>query len=73
MKSAVYWVFSYGTMMVLLKQDLTDQERRRFEELVASNKRLEKQKAELISGFKKQLKLIDVLKKQKVPYFIFRV
>jgi uncharacterized membrane-anchored protein YhcB (DUF1043 family) len=60
-------------MVVLLKQDLTDQERRRFEELVANNKRLEKQKAELISGFKKQLKLIDVLKKQKVPYFIFHV
>lgn len=50
-------------------QESTEQERKRLEQLVADNKRLEKQKNELMAGFKKQLKLIDVLKRQKVRLF----
>lgn len=40
--------------------------KRQVHHLSVENRRLERQKLELIAGFKKQLKLIDVLRRQKV-------
>ncbi|XP_045184087.2 testis-expressed protein 9-like [Mercenaria mercenaria] len=47
-------------------RETADHEKRKVDQLLADNKRLEKQKNELMAGFKKQLKLIDILKRQKM-------
>lgn len=40
---------------------------------MSENRQLEKQRAELMTGFKKQLKLIDILKRQKVTFYACQI
>ncbi|XP_044246908.1 testis-expressed protein 9 isoform X3 [Ursus arctos] len=47
-------------------KDIANEEHKKIEALKSENKKLEKQKGELMIGLKKQLKLIDVLKRQKM-------
>jgi len=42
------------------------EEKKRLESLLAENRKLEKQKSDLIQGFRKQVRLIDILKRQKM-------
>ena len=52
--------------IITFKQDSSEADKQRLEQLLSQNKRLEKQKSELMAGFRKQMKLIDILKRQKV-------
>ena len=47
-------------------QESADKSKQRIDSLISENKSVEKQRSELHTAFKKQMKLIDVLKRQKV-------
>jgi hypothetical protein len=46
--------------------DLSKAERGRVDQLTSENRQLERQRNQLMSAFKKQMKLIDILKRQKM-------
>lgn len=47
-------------------EDTSKSERARVDRLTSENKQLQKQRNELMTAFKKQMKLIDILKRQKM-------
>ena len=49
-------------------KEASEQDKKKIEQLTNENRRLEKQRLELMNAFKRQLKLIDILKKQKVRF-----
>lgn len=49
-------------------KEMSEQDKKKIEQLTNENRRLEKQRLELMNAFKRQLKLIDILKKQKVRF-----
>lgn len=54
------------THTIFCSQESGKVERQKVDGLIAENRMLEKQRSELMGAFKKQMKLIDILKRQKV-------
>ncbi len=49
-----------------VEQGKSEGQRKDMEKLVEDNRKLERQRNELMQAFKKQMKLIDILKRQKM-------
>lgn len=60
----------YGCGLLPWQQDIGRNEKGKLETLTTENKQLLRQRNELMTAFKKQLKLIDILKKQKVSLLL---
>lgn len=66
---AVEEVDKYRSQLKIQKDEyiiFKEESRKRVESLENDIRRIERQKAELLNAFKKQMKLIDVLKRQKL-------
>uniref|UniRef100_A0A3P9IYD6 Testis expressed 9 n=1 Tax=Oryzias latipes TaxID=8090 RepID=A0A3P9IYD6_ORYLA len=64
----VEWLKTQLNKSKQMNKDKISEEHESRERLIAEKNTLQKQKAELIVGFKKQLKLIDILKRQKMHF-----
>jgi uncharacterized membrane protein len=62
-----YFLLTWSVYDAYDTQSGTDADRSRAAAAENRVRVLEKQRAELMEGFRKQLKLIDILKRQKVP------
>jgi len=49
----------------VMVDDKSDDVKKQYDKIIQENRKLERQRNELLQAFKKQLKLIDVLKRQK--------
>lgn len=49
-----------------VKKDICSQDQKKMDELLLENRRLQKQKNDLLMAYKKQMKLIDIFKRQKM-------
>ena len=52
--------------LLYILQDSAKLEKERIDSLESQNRLLERQKKELMTAFQKQMKLIDILKRQKI-------
>ena len=61
-----YWCEMHWRLLQVREQSQQSVAQAEHQRVLQHNKKLERQKAELLAAFKKQIKLIDTLKRQKV-------